>query len=110
MSVISNEQTKLTATAMSDTALAFIIAGLVAPVVSLSLGLSTAPAASTVAVVVSFAWFVAGVALHVFARLLLRRLTPLSILESYVFFGLPLILALIVAGAFWLTKPGQNRF
>ena len=48
MSLVHNERTKLTATAVSNLGLAVIVAGFVAPIVSWSFGLATAPAATRI--------------------------------------------------------------
>ena len=76
MNLIENERTKLSATAINNLALAFAVAGFVAPLVASSFGSSSAPVASAVTVAVSVTWLVAAAALHIAARWLLRRLRP----------------------------------
>ncbi len=60
MSLVGNERTKLTATAVSNLGLAIGVAGFVAPIVALSFGLTSAPLADGVTLVVSFAWLAAA--------------------------------------------------
>jgi hypothetical protein len=74
MSLIHNEQTKLTATALNNIAVAFIIAGFVAPVVGLGQRLD-APG-DVLSIVLSVIWLGTGSILHLCARLVLRRLKP----------------------------------
>lgn len=76
MSPIENERTKLTATAINNLALAFAVAGFVAPLVGYSFGLSSAPPASAGTIVVSFVWLTAAIVLHIAARRFLRNLRP----------------------------------
>lgn len=74
MSLVHNEQTKLSATWLNTLATALVAAGTFAPVAALFYGFSnSAPdrAALTVGVGVCFA---IGVALHFIARAFLRRL------------------------------------
>ena len=73
MSVIHNEQTKLTATALNNLAVATVIAGFVGPTVALRFP----PAGLQVdafAVAVSVAWLLVGWILHLVARLVLLGL------------------------------------
>ena len=75
MTVIDNEQTKLTATALNNVAVAFIIAGFVGPAVAVGYG--TMPFPNTgVTVLLSVVWLLIGVILHLIGRLVLLRLTP----------------------------------
>ena len=76
MSLIRNERTKLTATAVSNFGLAVIVAGFVAPLVSLSFSLTTAPQASIGTILVSIVWMATGLLLHLGARWVLRYLQP----------------------------------
>jgi hypothetical protein len=72
MSLVYNEQTKLTATALNNVAVAFVVAGFVAPVVGFANGLELRlGVASTTFTAV---WLATGLILHVTARLILRRL------------------------------------
>lgn len=75
-SLIRNERTKLTATAVSNLGLAVIVAGFVAPLISWSFGLATAPAATGLTVAFSVVWMATGLILHVGGRWLLRYLRP----------------------------------
>ena len=72
MSLIHNERWKLTATALSGTAI-MMAAGFVAPVVAVSYGVSGATPGYYFAGV-SLAWFFAAAALHLIARAALGRL------------------------------------
>ena len=74
MSLVHNERTKLTATAVSNLGLAFGVAGFVAPAVSFSFGFAAAPEGSAVALAVSLTWLSTGVVIPVVARLILRSL------------------------------------
>ena len=71
MSLVYNEQTKLTATALNNVAVALIVAGFVAPVVgfanSLEFRLGVASTTTFTAI-----WLATGLILHVTARLILR--------------------------------------
>lgn len=75
MSLIHNEQTKLTATALNNVAVAFVIAGFVGPMVAVGYG-SEAMARDAVAIVVSVIWLLVGFILHSIAKLILRDLKP----------------------------------
>jgi hypothetical protein len=72
MSLVHNEQTKLTATALNNVAVAFVIAGFVAPIV----GLGQSRPADIVPVLFSLIWLLTGLVLHLAARLILRTLQP----------------------------------
>ena len=75
MSLIHNEQTKLTATALNNVAVAFVIAGFVGPVVAVGYG-TEAMARDAVAIIVSIVWLLVGFILHSIAKLILRDLRP----------------------------------
>lgn len=70
MSLVRNEQTKLTATWLNGIAIAAIAVGTIAPSTAAIVG-TAAPAA---AIIVGLVWFIAGCGLHVLARLMLRGL------------------------------------
>ena len=74
MSVTHTEQTKLTATFLNNLALAFIVAGFVAPVVALTLRETTSPPLDQLAIPFSAVWLSVGLVLHLIARAYLRRL------------------------------------
>lgn len=73
MSLIHNERTKLTATLLNSIAAGSIVAGVVAPSVSLTLAESIPPARM---IVFSLIWFSVGLILHFVARAILKRLQP----------------------------------
>ncbi|BBK32997.1 hypothetical protein EDC65_4391 [Stella humosa] len=74
MSLIQNEQAKLTGTFLNGTAIAALVAGTIAPFASLLYGVNP-PVASPVGVVASAGTLIlVGVALHILARSLLRKL------------------------------------
>jgi hypothetical protein len=73
VSVIHNEQTKLTATALNNVAVATVIAGFLGPILALRLD-SAGVQADAVAVVASVAWLFVGWILHLVARLVLLGL------------------------------------
>jgi hypothetical protein len=75
VSLIHNEQTKLTATALNNVAVAFVIAGFVGPMVAVGYG-TAALARDAVAIVVSIVWLLVGFILHSIAKLILRDLKP----------------------------------
>jgi MFS-type transporter involved in bile tolerance (Atg22 family) len=69
MSLIHNEQTKLTATLINTVASAVFVVGVVAPLVALSYDL---PGPRGTTIVASFFWIVCGGGIHLLARRLLR--------------------------------------
>ena len=75
MSLVNNEQTKLTATALNNVAVAFVIAGFVGPMVAVGYG-SAAMARDGIAILVSIIWLFVGFIRHSIARLILRDLKP----------------------------------
>lgn len=75
MSPIENERTKLTATAINNLALAFAVAGFVAPPVGYSFGLTSAPPVGFTTILFSLIWLTVAIALHILARAVLRSLT-----------------------------------
>ena len=70
MSLVHNEQTKLTATWLNGIAIAAVAVGGIAPFVAALTGTASIPAA----VVGALAWLVFGLLLHWSARRVLRRL------------------------------------
>ncbi len=75
MSLVHNEQTKLTATALNNVAVASVIAGFVGPMVAVGYG-SAAMARDGIAILVSIIWLFVGFIRHSIARLILRDLKP----------------------------------
>jgi hypothetical protein len=75
LSLVHNEQTKLTATALNNVAVAFVIAGFVGPMVAVGYG-SAAMARDGIAILVSIIWLFIEFILHSIARLILRDLKP----------------------------------
>jgi MFS-type transporter involved in bile tolerance (Atg22 family) len=73
VNAVHNEQTKLTATALNNLAVATIIAGFLSPIVALRLD-AASPRADDIAVVTSLVWLLLGWILHLVARLVLLRL------------------------------------
>jgi ABC-type multidrug transport system permease subunit len=73
--MIENEQTKLTATALNNLAVAIWVAGIVGPAVAFLYG---SPSSDTHGwwFLIGVAWFSAGFALHMLGRTVLRRLKP----------------------------------
>lgn len=76
MSLIENEQTKLTASAVSNIGTSFVVTGFVVPVVASSLRVSTSPPADLQTLLFSLIWLLTGLALPFLGRLALRRLRP----------------------------------
>jgi hypothetical protein len=58
MSLVHNEQTKLTATALNNTAVAFLVAGFVAPPINYAQ--QPEPLADRKAVILNLTWLVVG--------------------------------------------------
>jgi hypothetical protein len=75
LSLIRNEQTKLTATALNNVAVAFVIAGFVGPAVALGYGSNAVPQGA-ITIFVSIVWLFVGFILHSIAKLILRGLEP----------------------------------
>jgi hypothetical protein len=73
LNIIRNEQTKLTATAMNNTAVAVIITGFLGPIFALRSGTETAEA-DAISITVSIVWLLLGFILHFLARLTLLGL------------------------------------
>ncbi|HYF55646.1 MAG TPA: hypothetical protein VEA41_15445 [Salinarimonas sp.] len=75
MSLIHNERTKLSATALNGVAVASIVAGFITPLAAASFGVP-GPAGRSLAVTLAAAvgWLVVGLCLHLAARRLLREL------------------------------------
>jgi hypothetical protein len=76
MSLIENEQTKLTATFFSNYGLALVVTGFAAPLVAFTMDLPSSPPIRLRTVLFSLAWLAAGLTLHVIARAILKRLKP----------------------------------
>lgn len=74
MSLIHNEQTKLTAAAIDRLSTACIALGVIAPVVSFGMG-GTGYSLLTVTAF-GVVWFSIGACLHFLGRAILRRLRP----------------------------------
>lgn len=70
MSLIHNEQTKLTATLLNSLAVAAIAVGAIAPTVAFIVGTATMSAAA----ISGGVWLTIGFILHLMARATLRRL------------------------------------
>jgi hypothetical protein len=75
LSLIHNEQTKRTATALNNVATAFVIAGFAGPAVALGYGSDAVPKGG-VAILISVIWLFVGAILHSIAKLILRDLRP----------------------------------
>ena len=69
------EQTKLTATLLNNLALAFIVAGFVAPAIAFTQRASSPPL-DGLTLLFSAVWLSVEVVLHLVARAYLRRLEP----------------------------------
>jgi hypothetical protein len=74
MSLIRNEQTKLTAAWANTLAAALIAAGTFAPVAAFAYGLSAVPISTSRMLLLAFACFVLGIGIHMAARASLGRL------------------------------------
>lgn len=69
--LIANETAKLLATTVNNLATAFLVGGVVAPLIGLG---GTTPGVGQI--VLRLVWLLAGVSLHLVARLVLRGLRP----------------------------------
>jgi hypothetical protein len=77
MSLIHNERWKLTANWLNALASGIIITGVVAPAIAVLFRLQTAVGISPVLLALSsIVWLLAGIALHLTARRILKRLLP----------------------------------
>ncbi len=77
MSRIADEQTKLLAGLLNTVASAVLIAGVVAPLVTISYELTNAPALPLWRLaLLSVLWLAVGSLIHYVAHRVLRRLTP----------------------------------
>jgi hypothetical protein len=76
MSLINNEQVKLTATAVNNIAVAFIIGGFVTPALGLFQQTPLAAIADVPPWMFGVAWVLTGLILHLGARLSLHGLKP----------------------------------
>lgn len=72
--LIHNERTKLTATAINTTAVGLFAGGSALPIIALSYPLATAPSADLGAVVTVVGWSLSAMVLHGIARALLEEL------------------------------------
>lgn len=74
MSLIENERTKLTATALNNVGVATFVTALVAPAVSFLYGAASGPHGWWA--LIGLGWCAAGIILHFLARGILGRLQP----------------------------------
>lgn len=108
MSLVHNERTKLTANAVSNLGLAFIVAGVIAPTVSFSLGSTMAANADIITTLTSFAWLLTGAVIH-WLTSWLERSPAVTLLQAYLLFGVPAIGLLLALGAVWLVRREGGR-
>ncbi|QFU15686.1 hypothetical protein GDR74_05345 [Microvirga thermotolerans] len=76
MSLIHNEQTKLTATWFNTIGTAAMTVGVLAPVATALYGFAATPLQTETLVIGALAWLLAGLSLHLTARFVLRGLRP----------------------------------
>ena len=74
MSLVENEQTKLLAAALNNTAVAIIITAVVAPLASFLYGAQTVRGDYWFGLLII--WFLVGIGIHLFGQVILRRLKP----------------------------------
>jgi hypothetical protein len=74
--LIRNEQTKLTAAALNNVAVASIVAGTLSPLVAMAYGLSVPHRGGWITALLSVFWNGSGACLHLAARAVLGRLVP----------------------------------
>lgn len=75
MSLVENERTKLTATALNNLGVATFVTAFVAPAVSFLYG-AFAPGPTGWWLLIALGWCSAGIVLHLLARSILGRLKP----------------------------------
>ena len=107
VSVVHNEQTKLTATALNNVAVATVIAGFLGPIIALRS--EGTPRMDEVAIVASVAWLLIGWIPTLGRPPGSAGAEGMTLLELYVFFGLPLIALGMGFGALWLTRPPRKN-
>jgi phytoene dehydrogenase-like protein len=73
MNLVHNERIKYFATLLNTIAAAAIAAGVIAPLVALTYGVP-GPIGGSAAIVISLAWLVTGVVLHIGLQAMLGRL------------------------------------
>jgi hypothetical protein len=74
LKLIHNEQAKLSATALNNIAVAFVVLGIVTP--AIGIGQARSIPAEAVGYAISLGWLLTGAILHLCARLILVRLEP----------------------------------
>ena len=73
--MIHNERIKYLATLVNTVASATIVAGVIAPLIAFTYGVS-GPGGGRVAIAISLVWLFTGAALHYAVRIILGRLRP----------------------------------
>jgi hypothetical protein len=102
------ERTKLSATFLSNFGLAIVVAGFVAPGAAWSFRSATAPQPDSFAIVLSFVWLFDGIR-HTFrGKAPLAKVGPMTVLEIYLLFVLPL-LALGISGIVYFAASRDGR-
>ena len=74
--LVRNEQTKLTAAALNNVAVASIVAGTLSPLIGMAYGLSAPHRGGWITGLLSLFWIGSGACLHLAARAVLGRLVP----------------------------------
>jgi len=91
----------LTATALNNVAVAFVIAGFVGPMVAVGYG-SAAMARDGIAILVSMAFHRVHSTFH--SEVDLEGPETMTLLEAYVYFGIPVIAVAMGFGALWMSR------
>lgn len=108
MSLIHNEKTKLTAAALSNIGTGFILGGFVAPVIGISMR-GPSPPTEVENHRVQFGLASDGSRLTFSREADPQDVAAMTLLQSYVTFGLPLIALALAGGAFWLTRAKSHK-
>ncbi len=75
MSIVNNEQLKLTANWLNTLGVAFVVTGTIAPIIAMLYGVGSAPSRITWDVpIIAASCFLCGIGLHLRARQILRGL------------------------------------
>lgn len=102
MNPVHVEQTKLTATSLNNLALAFIVAGFVAPAVAFSMRASSSPPYDVLTFCSASFGFRRS---HLtFRKRISAQIGPMSLLEAYVIIVLPLLALGIAGGLYYFAR------
>ena len=81
MALVHNERPKVTRERVERRAIATMAAGFIAPIVAVSYGISSAPAAR-ISLAIGAIWFFTAIGIHIVARIILGGLQGMTFLAS----------------------------